>query len=75
MIFFLWIVLSLIVGAYGGQRNIGFGGALILSLILSPLVGFIIAAVSQRKTELPPQPGMQNQSTVLPPTEPVAWHK
>jgi len=38
----LWIVFALIVGAIGSGKTIGFGGAFLLALILSPLLGFII---------------------------------
>ncbi|AHM61270.1 hypothetical protein D770_15080 [Flammeovirgaceae bacterium 311] len=38
----LWLVLSLLVGTLGRNRTIEFSGAFGLSLILSPLVGFVI---------------------------------
>lgn len=41
-IILLWLVGSLIVGAIGSGKTIGFGGAFLLSLLLSPLFGFII---------------------------------
>lgn len=43
MIFFFWLVLSIIVGVIGGKRTLGFGWALFWSLILSPVIGLIIA--------------------------------
>lgn len=49
MIIILWIVFSILVGLMGEKRSIGFGGALLLSLILSPLAGFIITACSGTK--------------------------
>lgn len=49
MIFVLWIVFSLVVGAIGSSRNIGFWGAFLLSLLLSPVIGLIIALVSKDK--------------------------
>lgn len=51
MIFFMWIVFSFVAGALGASRTTGFWGALFLSLILSPLIGFIIVLASRRKEE------------------------
>ena len=44
----LWFVLSILIAAYASKKKIGLGGfgAFILSLILSPLIGFIIVLVS-----------------------------
>jgi hypothetical protein len=44
-----WIVVSLIIGAIGSSRKIGFEGAFFLSLLLSPLLGLIITLVSKSK--------------------------
>ncbi|MFC2106870.1 tetratricopeptide repeat protein [Bacteroidota bacterium] len=44
-----WIVLSLIIGFLGSKKNIGFAGAFILSLLLSPLIGLIIVLASGDK--------------------------
>ncbi len=41
---FFWIVLCFLVAYYGSKRKIGGGWAFFWSLILSPLIGFIIAA-------------------------------
>ncbi|SFT75488.1 hypothetical protein SAMN05216474_2182 [Lishizhenia tianjinensis] len=46
-----WFILCLIVGAIGKSRRIGFWGSFLLSLFLSPLIGFIVALVSQRKSD------------------------
>ena len=46
-IIFLWIIFSFVVGWIGSKRNIGFWGAFLLSLLLSPLVGLIIALISK----------------------------
>lgn len=52
MVFFLlWIILSLIVGAIGTGKSIGFAGGFFLSLILSPVIGFIITIVSKDKED------------------------
>lgn len=44
---FGWIIFSLIAGVFGSTRKIGFGSTFFLSLILSPLIGFIIALASK----------------------------
>jgi hypothetical protein len=41
-----WIILSVIVSLIGGSRKIGSGGALLLSILLSPLIGLIITLAS-----------------------------
>lgn len=43
-----WIAMSLLVGLYGKSRTIGFWAAFILSILLSPLVGLIVAACTKR---------------------------
>lgn len=47
-IFLSWLVLSFVAAAFGADRKIGFWGALLLSLFLSPLIGFIGVALSER---------------------------
>lgn len=47
-IIFIWLVLSLLVGIAGSYRTIGFFGALLLSVFLSPVVGVIGVALSSR---------------------------
>lgn len=51
-IIFGWLLLSIIAGAIGSSRNIGFWGTFLLSLILSPLVGIIVALASRRKDDI-----------------------
>ena len=46
-IFIFWIIFSLIVGFIGSGRKISFWGAFLCSLLLSPLLGLIIALVSK----------------------------
>lgn len=46
VIFVFWIVFSILVGAIGSGRKIGFAGAFFCALLLSPLIGIIIALVS-----------------------------
>jgi predicted PurR-regulated permease PerM len=49
--FILWVVLSFIIASYGKSRKIGFLLALIVSLILSPLVGAIVVLLSEKSSE------------------------
>ena len=51
MVYFFWIVFSFIVGFLGSGRKVGFFGALVLSLLLSPLIGLIITMMSKRKQD------------------------
>ena len=39
-------LLSVLVGIIGSRRRIGFGGAFLISLIFTPLVGLIVALIS-----------------------------
>lgn len=48
-IFGFWIFFALLVGFVGKDRNIGFGWAFFWALILSPLIGIIIALLSDKK--------------------------
>jgi uncharacterized membrane protein YiaA len=43
--FFVWIVFAVLVGVYAANKGRSGPGFFFLSLILSPLIGFIIAAV------------------------------
>lgn len=46
---FFWLALSFGVAYLGDSRRIGFGYALLWSLLLSPIVGFAITMASERK--------------------------
>jgi len=48
-ILFFWIGLSLLIGVWGSTRQIGFGGSVVISLLLSPIGGIIFVALSPRK--------------------------
>jgi len=50
-IFFSLIFLSFVVGFIGIGRKIGFWGAFILSLLLTPIIGLIIALVSKNEED------------------------
>ena len=43
----LWIALSFFVGWLGADRRVGFWGAFLLSIFLSPLIGFIVTIISK----------------------------
>jgi len=49
--FLVWIALSAGVGLFGIDKTIGFWGAFLLSLILSPLIGAIIVFFSKSKEQ------------------------
>jgi phosphate/sulfate permease len=51
MLIFGWLLFSIIVGAIGSGRNIGFLGAFFLSLILSPIIGLLITLFSKSKED------------------------
>jgi hypothetical protein len=46
-ILFLWLVFSVVVGAVGTTRKIGGIAAFLVSIFLSPLIGFIVVALSE----------------------------
>jgi hypothetical protein len=48
----LWVLFSLIVGSLGRNKKVGFGPALIISLLLSPLIGLIVVILSGKKPNL-----------------------
>jgi len=47
MILITYLLLSIIVGVAGKEKRIGFIGAFLLSLILSPLIGIIAVLISK----------------------------
>ena len=50
-LFFTWILLSVVAGFIGSDRKIGFWMAFLLSIVLSPLIGIIVAALSKVEYE------------------------
>ena len=46
---FSWILFSIFVGIIGITRKIGFFGSFIISLLLSPPIGFVFTMVSKDK--------------------------
>jgi len=63
MLVFIWIILAFIIASYGGQRKIGFTVALLVSLILSPLIGFMCVILSERKNKDNRHNDSSNQNT------------
>jgi hypothetical protein len=49
VILFLWVFFAAIVGFIATDKAMGFWGGFLLSLLLSPLIGFIIVVVSKSK--------------------------
>ncbi len=45
----LWIILSFVVAVIAGNRKLGFITGLVLSIILSPVIGLIIALVTDKR--------------------------
>ena len=50
-----YLLLSFIVAWYGSSRDIGFLGSLLISIIFSPLIGFICVALSSKTEFAPPR--------------------
>jgi hypothetical protein len=48
--FLLWVLFSILVGAFGKSRDYGFWSAFLFSLLLSPLIGLIIVLLSDKPT-------------------------
>lgn len=61
-IFFGWIIFSFVAGAVGSGRNIGFWAPFLLSLVLSPIVGLIVAFASKSKVDIEFQQKMLQQN-------------
>jgi hypothetical protein len=51
MIVFWWIVLSIVIGIIGSYRKIDGARAFLISLLLSPIIGFIVVLSSKSKKE------------------------
>jgi len=76
-IFLFWLVLSAVVGFLGSSRTIGFASGFFLSLILSPLIGFIFVILSKDKqTDAVEKKILSDQNaqqaTIITTDEPVA---
>jgi len=51
MIFTTWIILSLLCGMFASNKGRSFFGYFLLSIVLSPLIGFIAVLISKEDTE------------------------
>lgn len=49
--FIIWIFLALICGAIGSSRKMGFWGVFFVSLLLSPVVGILVAIFAKSKKD------------------------
>jgi hypothetical protein len=70
MIFVLWFVFSLLAGMIGSGKSIGFWGAFLISIFLSPLIGFIVAISSSSKVNIVFPPTQQQPPANRPPSPP-----
>lgn len=52
-VFILWIGLALLVGVVGKDRKLGFGMAFFWAILLSPIIGLVIALLSNKKKQEP----------------------
>lgn len=65
MFIFGWIVFALVAGFVGSGRKIGFGWAFFWALLLSPLIGLIIAFASDKNSEVEARNIQQAQARYL----------
>jgi peptidoglycan hydrolase CwlO-like protein len=49
VVIILWIALSFLMALWGKSKNIGYWGAFFISVILSPIIGFIVVSMSRKK--------------------------
>jgi hypothetical protein len=49
-----WIVLSFAIGILSMEKDLGFWGGFLISIVLSPLIGLIIYLVSGKKKPVEP---------------------
>ncbi len=48
----VWIIFSLLVALLGSSRRIGFTKSLVAAIILTPVIGIVIALLSKSKKEI-----------------------
>jgi uncharacterized membrane protein YhdT len=46
-----WLVLSILIGAMGRHRMMGFWGYFFASIILTPIIGLLLVLVSSKKND------------------------
>lgn len=51
VVFVLWLGLAIGVGMMSATKTLGFWGGFLISILLSPLIGFIVYAVSMDKAD------------------------
>lgn len=68
----LWIALAFVAASLGSDTKLGFGGILLISLIFSPLVGFIVAMVAAPADKSNKQTTDLNNSTFIEDLEKLA---
>lgn len=65
----LWVAFACLVGYLSNEKTIGFWGGFLISLLLSPVIGLIIYAVSMDKSEkirlIQQQWNIQQQSRII----------
>lgn len=61
-IFLLWLILAFVVGAVASSNGRSFVGYLLLSLLLSPLIGLIVLLISSINSPAHKQVAQQSQS-------------
>ena len=66
IIIIIWIGISILVATLGEETKIGFGTTLLVSIILSPLIGLVIALASEKS---------QKTAINLAPFWPSFWRK
>jgi hypothetical protein len=50
-LFLLWLILAMLVGAYANTKGRSFFGFFLLSVVLSPLIGFLAALIAGPNTQ------------------------
>lgn len=48
----VWVIMALIMGAFGGQRKIGFASVFVLSILFSPIIGGFAMLSSKRLEDI-----------------------
>ena len=69
LIFLLWVGLCALVGYYAKSNGHNFGTYMLLSLLLSPIVGFIIVAVKGKNTGAEAQSGLSGSAPIATPLD------
>lgn len=74
-IIILWIILSLVCAFVGNERKIGVFNAFLCAILLSPIIGLIIAFSSQRLTDIKRDQDILNQMRKMNGEEPIEIKK